>query len=528
MLSSILSGAFCGMDSYLIQVEVDVAQGLPCMEMIGALSREAGEAKGRIRVALKNIGVKLPPSRITVNLSPADRHKSGTAFDLPAAVGLLASMGILDRKKLEGILFVGELGLSGEIKPVKGILPIVRMAEEKKLRSCIIPIQNCREAAEICGIPIYGAGHLSQLVTAFQTSFQEAGMQKAVRGTLDFDTQEQEEACGEDFFDIIGQETAKRAAEIAAAGFHHMLLIGAPGSGKTMLASRIPAILPPLTKEERLDVMTIYSVGGKEFSAEKKGGRPFLAPHHTTTGCALIGGGRIPVPGAVSLAHRGVLFLDELPEFKRSVLDMLRQPLEEKKVQIARTYGTIVYPAEFMFVGAMNPCPCGYYPDEERCRCSDAQIRQYLSHVSGPLLDRIDICVEMQKPKPEQLFAGTKRDGSYAGAKRESSRSIRQRVALARKQQEQRFSEVENGRIHFNGEMGIREIERFCVLDEKCRKQMERTAEVFQLSIRACHKILRVARTIADLDGKSRIGEAHLKEAVYYRTAAADYWGKRG
>lgn len=541
MFCTILSGAFCGIDSALVQVEVDVAPGLPCMELIGASGREALEARQRIRVALKNIGVKLPAARITINLSPADRHKSGTAFDLPAAAGLLVSLGILEEKKLEGILFAGELGLSGEIKPVKGILPIVRMAEKQHLKACIVPAGNSREAAEISGIPIYVAEHLTQIREAFSSSFEQACIRTAEEMLLEMDKRERgmtsEKETGQvhgtktermgtkmhlrsgDFADIAGQETAKRAAEIAAAGFHHMLLIGPPGSGKTMLASRMGTILPPLTKEERLDVLTIYSAAGK-MPLLPEGKRVFLAPHHTATGCALVGGGRVPMPGAVSLAHRGVLFLDELPEFKRSVLDMLRQPLEEKSVQIARNYGTVCYPAEFMLIGAMNPCPCGYYPDEKRCRCTDAQIRNYLSHISGPLLDRIDLCVEMQKMERETLLSD--QDGRE---KRENSAAIRKRVMRAREIQKRRFAKTG---ICFNAEMGVRELETYCLLDEKSRKWLKDAADIFGLSLRACHRMIRVARTIADLDEKEFIEEGHLKEAVYYRTGAEDYWKRKG
>ncbi len=512
MFTTVFSGAFVGMECYPVRVEVDVAPGLPCMEMIGCLSREAAEARERIRVALKNMGIVLPPSRITINLSPADRHKSGTAFDLPVTMGLLASVDKVSAKRMKGVLFLGELGLDGSIKPVKGILPMIRMAAAEGIKICVVPRENAAEAAVIDEVTVYGASHLSAVIE----SFCEEG--KIVLPQILPEEYDAGSTDVPDFADVKGAESIRRAMEVAAAGFHHILLVGPPGSGKTMIASRVPGILPPLSKEESLESSAVYSISGRLPGGRILTNRPFVAPHHSSPGHALVGGGRIPVPGAVSLAHRGVLFLDELTEFKRNVLDMLRQPMEDRKVMISRVYGAVEYPADFMLVAATNPCPCGYYPDRQRCRCTEAEIRKYLSRISGPLLDRIDIGVEVPDMKIDQ-FMDAKRS--------ESSGAMRERIMKARQIQEERFRDA-GGPVRFNARIGIAEIEEYCRIREADKEMLVTLFAKFGLSARAYHKILRVARTIADLEGADDIAAPHLQEALFYRTSMKQYWNGRG
>ena len=537
MFSTITSGTLYGIRSCLIQVEVDVSQGLPCFQIVGLPGSEVREARERVKVALKNVGVNLPPVSINVNLSPADIPKSGTMFDLPVAVGIMTALAKIPPETVKNTLLIGELGLSGELKPVKGVLPIVREAARRGIARCILPAENRWEGSLVESVESIGVSDMRQAIETL-TGVRQAAVCRSTEdnaeqgeyggqlhgsyssavhmGSADGISVNMEEPGGEtahtsdvrreDFADISGQESLKRAAEVAAAGFHHLLIVGPPGAGKTMLACRIPTILPPLSAEESLEVSSIYSISGLLRSeAGLKKERPFLNPHHTITGQALVGGGRIPTPGIISLAHRGVLFLDELPEFKRETLDILRQPLEDRKVQIARTCGTYVYPADFMLVGAMNPCPCGYYPDMGRCRCTPSEVRRYLRRVSGPVLDRMDICVQAQPVEFHHIAEPA------AG---ENSARIRARVMRARTIQTERF---QDSGLRFNSDMKAGDVERYCELGGKEQRFMEQMFAVMQLSARGYHKILKVARTIADLAGCERIGEEHLAEAVCYR-----------
>ena len=503
MLSKVLSSAVIGIDAYLVEVEVDIASGLPCFTTVGLPETAVKESRERVKSAIQNSGYRFPDDRITVNLAPAHIKKDGTGFDLPMAIGILAATRHVSHASLNRYLVLGELSLDGRIKPVAGSLPMALEARRAGYDGIIVPAGNGPEAAVVEGIEVLPVENLPQVVSFLRGEVNLTPIRPDIDDLLN------QAACLEnDFADVLGQEHAKRALEVAAAGGHNLLMIGPPGSGKTMLARRIPTILPSLTFAEAIETTKIYSVVGmmgKDQALIIQ--RPFRAPHHTISDAGLIGGGHIPRPGEVSLAHNGVLFLDELPEFKKHVLEVLRQPLEDHRVTISRAASTLTYPAGFMLVAAMNPCPCGYYADPNHaCSCSPSQIQRYRSKISGPLIDRVDIHVEVPAVPYREL---TEKVGE------ESSQVIRERVTKARGIQGQRFH---RSKIYSNAQMNSRQIKTYCSIDAGCKRLLESAIEKLALSARAYHRILKIARTLADLEGSASIGGQHIAEAIQYRS----------
>lgn len=502
MLAKVLSSAVIGIDAYIVDVEVDISQGLPTFSTVGLPEGAVRESKERVKTSVKNSGYHFPADRITVNLAPADIKKEGTAFDLPMALGILAGTGLVSPLSYENHLILGELALDGLIRPVKGVLPMAISAKDLGLKGMYLPEENAAEAAVVEGVDIYPLKTLTQLVESL------AGITPIKPYKSDGRHRLTSEEIQVDFSEVHGQENVKRAMEIAAAGGHNMIMVGPPGAGKTMLARRLFTILPELSFREALETSKVYSVmgllpGGNGLISS----RPFRSPHHTISDAGLIGGGKNPKPGEVSLSHNGVLFLDELPEFKKNVLEVLRQPMEDGQVTIARASSTVSYPANFMLVAAMNPCPCGFLGDPKReCTCTWLQIQRYRSKISGPLMDRIDIHMEVP-PVPFRDLS-SKESG-------ESSAEILDRVKKARTVQAERFQKT---KIHVNADMASRHIRKYCALDDESMDLLERAMEKFALSARAHSRILKIARTIADLEGSPDVQSHHVAEAIQYRS----------
>jgi len=510
MLSRILSSATYGIDAYLIEVETNVEKQIPGFIIVGLPDSAVKESKERVLAAVKNSGYEFQPKKITVNLAPADIKKEGSAFDLPIAMGLLSALEMINNNSLDEIVFLGELSLDGKLRPVKGALPISVEAKKKGIKRIILPKDSSAEASIVEGIDVYGVEDLNQVVS-FINNETELKPVKSDREKIF----SQVNRYHLDFSDVKGQENVKRALEVAAAGAHNIIMIGPPGSGKTMLAKRFPSILPPMTFEEALETTKIHSIAGvlpKDTALITE--RPFRSPHHTVSDAALVGGGSFPRPGEISFAHHGVLFLDELPEFKKNVLEVLRQPLEDSKVTVSRSKLSLEFPANFMLAAAMNPCPCGFFTDPNKeCTCTSQSIQKYMAKISGPLLDRIDIHIEVPAVKYKELSANTSS---------EKSETIRERVIRSREIQLKRFNELPE--VFTNGDMGSKEVRKFCKLDSSGEELLKMAMTKLGLSARAYDRILKVSRTIADLDNSENILSQHISEAIQYRSLDRELW----